>query len=316
MSRPHFNNKNNCITPIVQPCVFFEWGATKKYASLNSEIIPKTIIEGAEMERMIVVVFDNEVKAYNGSRALNELDAEGSISVHAKAVVEKKAKGKLDVKAAKDEFPIRTVGGTAIGALLGLLGGPIGIGIGGVTGTFAGFFVDMYRSGVSADFLDDVSNKLTPGKWAVVADINEDWETPLDTRMKTLGGTVFRTERHDYEREQDADYVASVKAHIALLKSEHAESHAENKAKIQAKIDNLNKKLHAKLKQAKQRSREREKETKTKIEALKKKASGAKGDPKAKIEARISEIRDKEEEANAAYQRWLRGEDSREEDQG
>ncbi len=32
---------------------------------------------------MVVVVFDNELKAYNGYRALAELDSEGSISIHA-----------------------------------------------------------------------------------------------------------------------------------------------------------------------------------------------------------------------------------------
>ena len=51
----------------------------------------------------------------------------------------------------------------------------------------------MRRAGVNAEFLDDVSAKLTPGKWAVVSEISEEWVTPVDTRMEALGGIVFRT---------------------------------------------------------------------------------------------------------------------------
>jgi uncharacterized membrane protein len=45
------------------------------------------------MDRMLVVVFDNESKAYEGKQALLELDAEGSISVYAYSVLAKGADG-------------------------------------------------------------------------------------------------------------------------------------------------------------------------------------------------------------------------------
>jgi len=261
------------------------------------------------MERIISVVFDNETKAYDGSKALNELDAEGNISIHAKAVIEKKANGKIDIKEEGDEFPIRTIGGTAIGALIGLLGGPIGMGIGAVTGTFAGNILDMDRAGVDAEFLEDVSDKLSPGKWAIVADISEEWETPLDTQMTALQGTVFRTSRRDYMREKDAKDVASIIANIALLEEEKAKSKTEHKAKIQAKIDNLNKKLHVKQEQAKQRSQRRQEEVKAKIKALEKKASMAKGEAKRNIEVRIAEMKEKEKKDIEAFDDWLKGGD-------
>ena len=35
------------------------------------------------MEKMLVVVFDNEAKAYEGTRSLNQLDADGSITIYA-----------------------------------------------------------------------------------------------------------------------------------------------------------------------------------------------------------------------------------------
>ena len=41
------------------------------------------------MEKILVVVFDDESKACDGHRALKELDSEGAISVHAEAVIKK-----------------------------------------------------------------------------------------------------------------------------------------------------------------------------------------------------------------------------------
>ena len=64
------------------------------------------------MERMLVVVFENELKAYDGSKALKTLDSEGSISVHAEAVIKKNDDGTITVKQESDDFPLRTVGGT------------------------------------------------------------------------------------------------------------------------------------------------------------------------------------------------------------
>jgi len=249
---------------------------------------------------MLVVVFDDEQKAYNGTSALTELDDEGSISIHGQVVVQKNADGKLVVKKTSSDLPIRTISGTAIGALIGLLGGPIGLGIGAVTGSYVGAMADIRRAGVDADFLDEASAKLTPGKWAIVADVSEDWVEPVDTKMAAVGGTVFRSTRHDVEQEQNAKDAAALKGDIAKLKDEQAKAKTEQKAKIQRKIDALNKKLHAKLEQAKERSKQQQEEAKAKVEALTKKAGKAKGETKAKIEAWIAEVKKKAKESKEA----------------
>ena len=256
------------------------------------------------MERMLVVVFDNELKAYDGSRALGELDSEGSISMHGKVVIMKNAEGKVTVKQESDEFPIRTVGGTAIGALIGLLGGPVGLGIGALAGTLTGSILDLNRAGVDSEFIDDVSNRLTSGKWAIVADINEEWETPVDARMSALGGTVFRAERQKFGHEQHSKDMAAIKAHIARLKAEQAKAGADHKAKIQLKIDNLNKKLNVKLEEAKLREKEQEEENKAKVQALEKKAAKAKAEAKAKIEAQIADMKEDYKKDQENFDRW------------
>ena len=59
------------------------------------------------MERMLVVVFENELKAYDGSRELAALDSEGSISVHAQAIIKKNDDGTVIVKQMGEQFPIQ-----------------------------------------------------------------------------------------------------------------------------------------------------------------------------------------------------------------
>lgn len=251
------------------------------------------------MEKMLVVVFEDEVKAYEGSRALNQLDAEGSITIHAEAIIGKKADGTVTMKQGEGDFPVRTVTGTAIGSLIGLLGGPLGLAVGVLGGTMAGSFADLFASGVDSDFLGEVSHVLTPGKYAVVSDISEEWVTPVDTKMEALKGFVFRAPRKSVEETQRARDIAELHAEMDQLKAERARTKADQKAKLQAKIDLLNTRLQAKLQEAKLRSQQVKNETQAKVQALQTKAAKAQGDTKAAINARAAEI-------NKQYEEWLK----------
>ena len=259
------------------------------------------------MEKMLVVFFDEESKAYEGSRALKQLDAEGSMTIYAEAVIKKNADGTVAVKEAGNGFPIRTVGGTAIGSLIGLLGGPVGLGIGAAAGALAGGMGDLNAAGVEAEFLDDVAVALTPGKFALIADVSEEWVTPVDTRMEALGGAVVRSARKSVEDEQRARDVAALRAEIDQLKAEHARAQADRKAKLQAKIEQLNAKLQAKLDQAKQRSEQIKGETEAKVQALQKKAGKAQGDIKSTLEARAKHIREEYEQYVAKQKHLFAG---------
>lgn len=130
------------------------------------------------LEKMIVVIFDTERQAYDGTSALKQLDKDGEISVFGASVVKKNSDGRAELVKTESDFPISTVAGTAVGSLIGLIGGPVGVLVGATAGTMSGAFVDLYRSGVSVDFVDEVSSKLTPGKFALVADISEEWMAP------------------------------------------------------------------------------------------------------------------------------------------
>jgi len=228
------------------------------------------------MDRMLVVVFDNESKAYEGKRALMQLDGEGSISVYAYAVLAKHDDGTATLKQGDDVGPIGTVLGTTFGGLIGLLGGPVGVALGATAGALAGGAVDLNKSFVGEDFIEDVNKALTANKFALVAEIEEDWTTPVDTRMEAIGGTVYRRALSDVKHTIHEENVAAMKADVAQMKAEQAKAHADRKAKLQEKINQLDSKIQAQLQKAKERREAAERQAQAKVQALKAKAAAAK----------------------------------------
>ena len=228
------------------------------------------------MDRMLVVVFDNESKAYEGKKALMQLDIDGSISVYGHAVVVKNADGTTTVRESDDRGPLGTLVGTTLGSLIGLLGGPAGLAIGAAVGFLGGGTLDLDKASIGEDFVDDVAAVLLPNKAAVVAEIEEDSTNPVDTRMEALGGTVFRRALSEVKHTIHDEHIAAMKADLAQMKAEHAVAHAERKAKLQEKINQLDSKLQAQLQKAKERRQAAEREAQAKAELLKAKAAVAK----------------------------------------
>jgi len=228
------------------------------------------------MDRMLVVVFDSERKAYEGKKALLQLDAEGSISVYGYAVVAKNADGTATIKQGDDVGPLGTLVGTTLGSLIGVLFGPVGLAIGATAGFTGGATADLYNSGVGDDFIDDVSKFVLPSKVALVAEIEEDWTTPVDTRMEAIGGLVFRRALSEVKHQVHEENVNSMKADMAQFRAEQAQAHADRKAKLQEKINQLDSKIQAQLQNAKDRREAMERQAQAKVQVLKAKAEAAK----------------------------------------
>jgi uncharacterized membrane protein len=229
------------------------------------------------MDRMLVVIFPNESKAYEGKRALQQLDGEGSISVYAYAVLTKNADGTASVKQGEDAGPIGTLVGTSLGSLIGVLGGPVGVAAGAAAGMAFGSTVDLNNIRVGSDFIDDVQKFLVPPNVALIAEVDEDWTTPVDTRMEGIGGKVLRRALSEVrDTADDEDVAAAMKADLAQLKAEHAQAKADRKAKLQDKINQLDSKIQAQLQRAKDRRDAAQRKAQAKVQALKAKSEAAK----------------------------------------
>jgi uncharacterized membrane protein len=252
------------------------------------------------MNKVIYVGFDTEAKAYEGDRVLRDMHREGTLTLYNDAVVVKEADGTVAVREHPEGEPIATVGGMLTGGLIGLLGGPIGAAMGMGTGTLIGAAFDISREGLDHDFVEDVAAHLVaPGKAAVIAEVEESWQVPLDTRMEALGGTVIRktpTEIEDlyFEREIEAsqrDLTMLQAEKLAEVTAAATKKSAAKAAKLQAKIDAAKRKvaeqeraLAAKLQSVNEEGNERV----ALLEAQRKTASA---ESKAALERRLAEVR-------------------------
>ena len=257
------------------------------------------------MQRILVAVFDSESKAYEGSRILRELDADGSIETVAIAVLAKDATGKVTVKEEADPGAPGTAVGLLAGTLVGLLGGPIGLAIGVGAGTLGGAMYDLNRVGVGADFLDEVGRELQAGKYAVVAEVWEEWVMPVDARIEAAGGTVDRRARAEVVDAQIEREAAVLKAEAASLRAELAHTAAELKAKLSAKMDAVKAKLRASQERAAAALASLKAEVEGTLKKLQAKAAKAHGEKKARLEARSAEIKaDLARRSEKLHQAW------------
>lgn len=159
------------------------------------------------MRNYIAVVFDDSAKAYKGLHALWQLDNYAEITVHGSAVIHRDYLGDVQVDTKETHPVLGTAVGVGIGALLGALAGPAGAAvgaaggaaIGAASGAAVGAAVDLDRADTRDEAKAETGFVLPIGKSAVIADVSEEWTAAIDTKMRDLGGTVFRRPKADVE---------------------------------------------------------------------------------------------------------------------
>src|SRR4029079_2452256 len=149
----------------------------------------------------------------------------------------------------------------------GILGGPLGVAVGASTGTMIGATFDLARAGISGDFLQEMSEYLLPGKTAVITELDEEWQAPIDTRMEALGGHVFRRNRIALEDAYYERQIAADREELAALEAELKKAAAERKARLEARIEDTRHKLRDKQDQLKARVESTKREGEAKIKS-------------------------------------------------
>lgn len=244
------------------------------------------------MNKFIVAGFRDETKAYEGVRALKELHAEGSVTVYGTAVVQRDAKGSLAIKQWSDRGPVGLGVGALVGGLIGMFGGPVGAVIGMAGGGLVGTWRDLLHAEVSDEFLEALEKELAPGRFAVVAEVSEEWTTPIDVRMEALGGIVVRTWREDFVEDLIEKRVAARKAEVAKWREALAGGRVSPmQSKLAQQIDEARKNLQSVAEKARERLDHTKEEMGAKLQALEAQAVKAKPEIKNRVQQRITEIR-------------------------
>jgi uncharacterized membrane protein len=243
------------------------------------------------MNKVLVAVFNNEKAAFEGLSALKDLHKDADITLYATAVLTKDAAGRLSVKQSADEGPIGFGIGMLTGSMVGLLGGPVGVAVGASLGALTGSIADLARSGIDVQFVEDVSKALGNGKAVVLAEVEESWTTPVDTRLRELGGMVFRRLRSEVVEDQLARESAAFKTELKQLGEDLAQAHAENKAEIKEQIAHVKKSVQAMQDATKARIEETKRLADAKITTLQGQIRQASERRKAKLEKRVADVK-------------------------
>lgn len=259
------------------------------------------------MSEFVVVTFPDEAKAYEGRHALQVLHDEGSLTVYATAVVRREPGGSLTVKESSPDGPIGTVLGMLVGALVGAFGGPVGMAAGATAGTVLGGTRDLLHLGVSDDFLGETEKDISPGKYAVIAEISEDWTAPLDLSMNAIGGKVIREPLEEFVDEQFQRRADAWKRQIQRAGQERASARAERmEARTDAQVEEQRKRLQAFAQKARRQLEDRKTELNSKLKALQDQAAKAEPAVRGRIDQRISDLRhefdNREQKLKRAYE--------------
>ena len=243
------------------------------------------------MNKILVSVFPDDTSAYEGINALKDLHNQGDITLYASTVIAKNADGTFSTRDAADRGPLGMLVGMVGGGLIGLLGGPVGAIAGAYVGSFGGLIYDMFQYGMDVDFVNEVGSSLEPGTVAIIADVDEAWITPIETRLAPLGARTFRRVPGDWVDEQLNREAEIASAELAQLNAELRDSAAEARATIQKRIDEQTKKLKDLSVRIDRRVDESEKEFQARLATLEAQLKDPVVRRKADVEARIAELK-------------------------
>jgi uncharacterized membrane protein len=197
------------------------------------------------MENVLAVNFDDDTKAYAALTSLKQLDEQGQLKLGGAAVVVRNEDGHIETK---DEVGGPDFAGSATGGVLGLiigvLGGPLGVLIGGYTGLLIGSLFDMGEIDDTESALADVARSVRPGRPALIAVATEQSPEVFDSAMTTLGGTVVRRSLDIVLSEIAAAEDAQRAAERQARKKLREERQTKAKEDVHAKIEELKAKVH------------------------------------------------------------------------
>ena len=197
------------------------------------------------MENVLAVNFDDDTKAYTALTSLKQLDEQGQVQLADAAVVLRDDDGHIQTKeeVGGPDFAGSATGGV-LGLIIGVLGGPLGVLIGGYTGLLVGSIFDMGEADDTESALVEVARSVRPGHPALIAVATEQSPEVLDAAMKTAGGTIVRRPLDEVLSEIAAAEDAQRAADREARKKLREERQAKAKHDVDAKIEELKAKVH------------------------------------------------------------------------
>jgi uncharacterized membrane protein len=147
-------------------------------------------MEGKSMH-LAVAIFDDEKVAKDAFNSLKHGRRKKELDFQEAAIVKRDDKFRLHIKETGDIQPGKgaAVAG-ALGAAIGLLAGPPGVIVGGTVGAMIGAAASAADSGIPDNRLENIGDRLMPGKTAVLALVGDDELESVKEHLLNHGAEV------------------------------------------------------------------------------------------------------------------------------
>ena len=147
------------------------------------------------MNSLLVAVFESEASARRAMRRLDDLALNGEIDLYERSLIRKKPDGTFKFFKGDVSAGWETLGGAAVGGLVGIPGGPVGF----ITGLMAGAVVgsavsDLGQNAFGREFLKYLEADVPAGSTLIVAHVGEKSPAYIDENLRSFGANVSRRE--------------------------------------------------------------------------------------------------------------------------
>lgn len=198
------------------------------------------------MQNIIAANLKVESEGYQAITTLGKMPVTEHAAILEMALV-KREQGRLEVC---DTFNsgVHTTDDTArgglVGSILGILGGPVGILLGGSAGALTGSIIDAGDAGNTASMIETVASKMQDGEVSLIILAEEDSEADLDAKLGKYDGEIIRFDAaviaEEVEEAEKAQKEMERLARIRLRetkKEEHKKNVEEKRTKIAADFE-------------------------------------------------------------------------------
>ena len=194
-------------------------------------------------QNIVVSLFEVESEAYQAMTQLKQYPGDERSFVTAAVLVKKEnnAIHTLDAFDSGAHTKDDTIAGGLIGALFGVLGGPVGLLLGGTYGMMIGSVIDADDALAGSSMLEQIAKKLDNDDIAIIGLSFEEDEAILDQRLSGFKTIIARFDAVDVAEEvEEAQRIEAEMARLA-----RKELRDEKKAARKEKIDEKRAKLSA-----------------------------------------------------------------------
>ncbi|WP_322047256.1 DUF1269 domain-containing protein [Paraburkholderia sp. J67] len=144
-------------------------------------------------QELIVATFGTLDEAQRAARDFKNFETDGQgLKIESGVMVHKDAAGKLTVLDEYSRAHWGVVIGAATGALIGLLGGPVGVIAGLAIGGGAALGTREIEARLDNSLTRQIETGLKPGSWALVLETHDPAPAQIDEIVHGYGGQVFR----------------------------------------------------------------------------------------------------------------------------